>query len=277
VHFELLSRHRGFHELQHDVSEPLYVDGPVDAILHFASPASPVDFTRIPIPILKANAIGAWHTLGLARAKHARYLLASTSEVYGDPLVHPQPEGYLGNVNPVGIRGVYDESKRFAEAMAMAYHRTHGIDTRIARIFNTYGPRMRLDDGRVVPEFIRAALAGEPLRIHGDGSQTRSFCYVDDLVSGLLALLRIEPGERTPEPVNLGNPDEFTVNQLAALVLELTGSSSALVDAPMPPDDPKQRRPDITRAHRLLHWEPHVPLRDGLRHTIDSIRAAIHR
>jgi len=276
VNFELLEAHRGFTELQHDVSQPLFIDGVVDAVLHFASPASPVDFERIPIQILKANAIGAWHTLGLAKAKGARYLLASTSEAYGDPLVHPQPETYLGNVNPVGVRGVYDESKRFAEAMSMAYHRAHGIDTRIVRIFNTYGPRMRLDDGRVVPAFMKAALANEPLRIQGSGQQSRSFCYIDDLIEGIVRLLHAPQSDQTPWPVNLGNPDEFTVRQLATLILELTGSKSQLIDAPLPPDDPKQRRPDITRAHRLLGWEPHVPLHEGLQRTIDSLRHARH-
>ena len=272
ANLELLSRHAGFSVVRHDVSQPLYVDGAVDAILHLASPASPVDFTRIPIPILKANALGTWHTLGLAKAKGARYLLASTSEAYGDPLVHPQPETYLGNVNPVGIRGVYDESKRFAEAMAMAYHRTHGIDTRIARIFNTYGPRIRADDGRVVPAFIGAALRNEPLRLQGGGTTTRSFCYVDDLVDGLVALLALERSEDSPWPVNLGNPDEFTIRQLADLVLELTDATSELVDAPLPPDDPKQRRPDIARARTLLGWEPRVPLREGLERTIAWFR-----
>lgn len=276
VNFELLEAHMRFTELQHDVSQPLFIDGSVDAVLHLASPASPVDFTRIPIQILKANAIGAWHTLGLAKAKQARYLLASTSEAYGDPLVHPQPETYLGNVNPVGIRGVYDESKRFAEAMTMAYHRVHGIDTRIARIFNCYGPRMRLDDGRVVPEFVKAALANEPLRLQGGGMQTRSFCYIDDMVEGLFRLLQLPASDESPWPVNIGNPDEFTIRELAHLVLELTGSRSPMLDAPLPPDDPKQRRPDITRAHHLLEWIPHVPLREGLTHTIDAIRHA-HR
>jgi dTDP-glucose 4,6-dehydratase len=271
LNFELLKSHRGFSELQHDVSEPLFIDGAVDAVLHFASPASPVDFERIPIQILKANAIGAWHTLGLAKAKNSRYLLASTSEAYGDPLVHPQPETYLGNVNPVGVRGVYDESKRFAEAMTMAYHRAHGIDTRIARIFNTYGPRMRLDDGRVIPAFLAAALANEPLRLQGGGEQTRSFCYVDDLIEGIMRLLMLEPSGDTAMPVNLGNPDEFTIKELARLVLQLTGSSSQMQEAPLPPDDPKQRRPDITRAHRLLGWEPHVHLREGLERTIGSL------
>lgn len=269
---ELLQRSDAFSMVKQDVSETLFVDGTVDAILHFASPASPIDFPRIPIQILKANAVGTWHTLGLAKAKDARYLLASTSEAYGDPLVHPQPESYLGNVNPVGIRGVYDESKRFAEAMAMAYHRAHDMDTRIARIFNTYGPRMRLDDGRVVPAFLSAALAGEPLRLQGGGVTTRSFCYVDDLVDGLLALLMLDRAEDTAMPVNIGNPNEFTIRELAALVLELTNSSSEMVDAPLPPDDPMQRRPDITRARQLLNWEPRIELREGLTMTIEAFR-----
>lgn len=261
--------------LRHDVSEPLFLEDAVDAVLHLASPASPMDFTRIPIPILKANAIGSWHMLGLAKAKSARFLLTSTSEVYGDPLVHPQPETYLGNVNPVGIRGVYDESKRFAEAITMAYHRSHGIDTRIARIFNTYGPGMRTDDGRAVPAFIDAALKGKPLRLHGGGSTTRSFCYIDDMVDGLIALLDLPAGEESARPVNLGNPDEVSMKTLAELIVNLTGSSSELEDAPLPPDDPLQRMPDITRARTILGWEPKIDLEEGLIRTIEAARAGI--
>jgi dTDP-glucose 4,6-dehydratase len=269
---EMLAERPGFTALKHDVSEPLFVDGALDAVMHFASPASPIDFERIPIPILKANAVGAWHTLGVAKAKGARYVLASTSETYGDPLVHPQPETYWGNVNPVGIRGVYDEAKRFAEAMTMAYHRTHDLDTRIARIFNTYGPRMRPDDGRVVPAFIGAALAGDPLIVHGDGTQTRSFCFVDDLVEGIVRLLL---HDRVPEvhgPVNLGSDDEHQVRALAELIISLTGSDSTIETARLPADDPKQRRPDITRAGELLGWAPSTPLDAGLDITIDSFR-----
>ncbi len=249
--------------MHHDVSDFVHVPGPVDAVLHFASPASPADFDRIPIQILKVGSLGTHRTLGLAKEKGARYLLASTSEVYGDPLVHPQPETYWGNVNPIGPRGVYDEAKRFAEAMTMAYHRHHGVDVRIARIFNTYGPRMRPADGRVVSNFINQALAGEPITIHGDGKQTRSFCYVDDEVRGLLALL----GSDHVGPVNVGNPDEFTVLELAEKVLEVTGSSSELRFEPRPVDDPTQRRPDISLARELLGWEPEVDLDEGLRRT----------
>ena len=246
-----------------DVSNFVHVPGPVDAVLHFASPASPVDFARIPIQILKVGSRGTHNTLGLAKDKGARYLLASTSEVYGDPLVHPQPETYWGNVNPIGPRGVYDEAKRFAEAMVMAYHRHHGVDVRIVRIFNTYGPLMRPDDGRVVSNFIVQALAGTPLTVHGDGKQTRSFCYVEDEVRGLLALLDSDH----VGPVNIGNPYEFTVLELAEKVLALTGSSSELQFDPRPVDDPAQRRPDITLARSLLGWEPEVSLDEGLART----------
>ncbi len=246
-----------------DVSNFIHVPGPVDAVLHFASPASPADFERIPIQILKVGSRGTQHTLGLAKDKGARYFLASTSEVYGDPLVHPQPETYWGNVNPLGPRGVYDEDKRFAEAMTMAYHRHHGVDVRIVRIFNTYGPRMRPDDGRVVSNFIVQALAGDPITIHGDGTQTRSFCYVDDEVRGLLALLDSD----YVGPVNIGNPTEFTVLELAEKVLHLTGSSSGLRFDPRPVDDPAQRRPDLTLARSLLGWEPQVALDEGLART----------
>ena len=263
-----LEHHRGFQFIRHDVSTFIDVPGPVDGILHFASPASPIDYLEYPIPTLKVGALGTHNALGLAKAKGARFLLASTSEVYGDPLVHPQPESYWGNVNPVGPRGVYDEAKRFAEAMTMAYHRYHRLDTRIVRIFNTYGPRMRPRDGRVVSNFIVQALKGEPLTVYGDGSQTRSFCYVDDLIEGIVRLF--ERGDA--DPTNIGNPREFTVRQLADRVLALTGSRSPIVERPLPVGDPKVRQPDITRAKRLLGWEPQVPLEEGLRRTIAYFR-----
>ena len=252
----------------HDVSNYVHVSGPVDAVLHFASPASPADFERIPIPILKVGSRGTHHTLGLAKEKGARYLLASTSEVYGDPEVNPQPETYWGNVNPIGPRGVYDEAKRFAEAMTMAYHRHHGVDVRIVRIFNTFGPRVRPDDGRAVSNFLVQALAGKPITVYGDGTQTRSFCYVDDEVRGIMALL--DAGH--VGPVNIGNPDEYTIRELAEAALRITGSSSELVFCPLPVDDPTRRRPDITLARRLLGWEPHVPLEEGLARTADWFR-----
>jgi len=251
--------------VQADVSDGLDVGGAVDAVLHLASPASPVDFGRIPVEILRVGSEGTRNTLELARAKGARYFLASTSEVYGDPLVHPQPETYWGNVNPNGPRSVYDEAKRFAEAMAMAYHRHHGVDVRIVRIFNTYGPRMRPDDGRVVSNFLVQALAGDPLTVHGDGKQTRSFCYVDDEVRGLLALLDSDH----VGPVNIGNPDEFTVLELAEKVLALTGSPAELRFDPRPVDDPAQRRPDLTLARSLLGWEPRIGLDEGLARTAE--------
>ncbi len=251
-----------------DVSESVPVSGTVDAVLHFASPASPVDFDRIPIEILKVGSLATHNTLELAMAKGARYMLASTSEVYGDPLVHPQAETYWGNVNPIGPRSVYDEAKRFAEAMTMAYHRHHGLDVRIVRIFNTYGPYMRADDGRVVSNFLVQALAGKPLTIHGDGSQTRSFCYVADEVRGLLALLDSDH----VGPVNIGNPNEFTVLQLAEKVLRLTASSSELRFDPRPVDDPAQRRPDLTLARAVLGWEPEVGLDEGLARTAEWFR-----
>ncbi len=260
-----LERHAAFTLVRQDVSQYIHVDGPLDAVFHFASPASPIDYLKFPIQTLKVGALGTHNALGLAKAKGARFFLASTSEVYGDPQVHPQPEDYWGHVNPIGPRGVYDEAKRFAEAMTMAYHRYHGVDTRIVRIFNTYGPRMRPNDGRVVSNFIVQALAGEPLTVYGDGSQTRSFCYVDDLIEGIIRLF--ERGGA--DPVNIGNPREFTVRELADLVLRLTGSRSQVVCRPLPTDDPKQRRPDIGQAKRLLGWEPKVPLEDGLRRTID--------
>ncbi|HTT67919.1 MAG TPA: UDP-glucuronic acid decarboxylase family protein [Gemmatimonadales bacterium] len=260
------NRHFAFHE--HNVTNFIYVDGPLDGVLHFASPASPRDYLELPIQTLKVGSLGTHKALGLAKAKGARFLLASTSEVYGDPLVHPQPEGYWGNVNPVGPRGVYDEAKRFAEAMTMAYHRYHGLDTRIARIFNTYGPRMRVRDGRVVSNFVVQALKAEPITIYGDGSQTRSFCYVDDLVDGIVRLF--ERG--AAEPTNIGNPREYRVLELAELVIRLTGSRSAIVREPLPEDDPKVRQPDIARARSLLGWEPKIGLEDGLGRTIAYLR-----
>jgi dTDP-glucose 4,6-dehydratase len=260
-----ISGHPGFTFVHSDVSNFVHVPGAVDAVLHFASPASPADFDRIPIQILKVGSRGTLNTLGLAKDKGARYFLASTSEVYGDPLVHPQPETYWGNVNPLGPRGVYDEAKRFAEALTMAYHRYHGVDVRIVRIFNTFGPRMRPDDGRVVSNFIVQALAGKPLTVHGDGKQTRSFCYVDDEVRGLIALLDSD----YVGPVNIGNPTEFTVLELAEKVLSVTGSSSEVRFDPRPVDDPAQRRPDLTLARSLLGWEPQVSLEEGLTRTAE--------
>jgi len=261
-----------FRFIKHDVTNYIYIDGPLDAILHFASPASPVDYLRLPIQTLKVGALGTHKTLGLAKAKGARFLLASTSEVYGDPLVHPQPESYWGNVNPVGRRGVYDEAKRFAEAMTMAYHRYHGIDTRIVRIFNTFGPRMRLDDGRAVPNFIKQALQGKPITIYGDGSQTRSLIYISDEVEGIYRLLMSE----VTDPVNIGNPNEMTIRALAELIRDLTGSKSPLTYRPLPEDDPKVRRPDITRAKKLLNWSPQVPIEEGLQVTIDDFRRRLN-
>jgi dTDP-glucose 4,6-dehydratase len=254
-----------FEFVPHNVSTYVHVPGPVEAVLHFASPASPRDYLEHPIKTLKVGSLGTHNTLGLAKDKGARYLLASTSEVYGDPNVHPQTEDYWGHVNPVGPRGVYDEAKRFAEAMAMAYYRSHGVNVHIARIFNTYGPNMRPRDGRVVSNFLTQALEGKPITVYGDGSQTRSFAYVDDEVAGLLALLDSD----CVGPVNIGNPDEFTVLELAELVIELTGSSSEIVFEPLPVDDPRQRRPDISLARRVLGWEPRVPLREGLARTAE--------
>jgi dTDP-glucose 4,6-dehydratase len=254
-----------FEYVEHDVTAHIDVAGELEEVYHFASPASPVDFGRIPIPILKVGAMGTHNTLGLARARGARFMLASTSEVYGDPLVHPQHEGYWGNVDPIGPRGVYDEAKRFAEAMTMAYHRHHGVDTRIVRIFNTYGPRMRPDDGRMVPNFIRQALAGEPLTIYGEGSQTRSLQYVDDLVEGVVRLMRSDE----TRPVNIGNPVEHTVREIAELIVEISGNRSSFVYEPLPEDDPRQRRPDTTRAREALGWEPRTPAREGLKRTLE--------
>jgi dTDP-glucose 4,6-dehydratase len=259
----------GFEFIRHNISTFTFVAGPVDGVLHFASPASPVDYLEHPIPTLKVGALGTHNALGLAKAKDARFFLASTSEVYGDPLVHPQTEEYWGNVNPIGPRGVYDEAKRFAEAMTMAYHRFHGMDTRIVRIFNTYGPRMRPRDGRVVSNFIVQALCGEPLTLYGDGTQTRSFCYVDDEIDGIYRLFF----GGNAEPTNIGNPDEYTVSQLAELVIEMTGSRSPIEYRSLPTDDPKVRRPDITRAKTQLGWEPRVGLREGVSRTIDYFRS----
>ncbi len=263
-----LTGHKRFAFFEHNVTQFVFLDGAVDGVFHFASPASPRDYLEMPIQTLKVGSLGTHKTLGLALAKRARYLLASTSEVYGDPTIHPQPETYWGNVNPVGPRGVYDEAKRFAEAMTMAYHRYHGVDTRIVRIFNTYGPRMRALDGRVVSNFIVQALRGEPITIYGDGAQTRSFCYVDDLIDGIVRLF--ERGSH--EPTNIGNPGEFTVRQLAEKVIALTGSKSVIVQEPLPEDDPRQRKPDITRATGELGWEPKVALEQGLVRTIAYFR-----
>ena len=259
----------GFTFVEHDVSTYLWVPGPVDAVMHLASPASPKDYLEMPIQTLKVGSLGTHNGLGLSRAKGAKFFLASTSEVYGDPQVHPQTEEYWGHVNPVGPRGVYDEAKRFAEAMTMAYHRHHGLEVRIVRIFNTYGVRMRPEDGRVISNFVMQALRGEPITIYGDGTQTRSFCYVDDEVRGFLALL---DSDQTG-PINIGNPGEFTIRELADLVIELTGSSSEIVHEPLPVDDPMQRKPDITKARELLGWEPSIDLREGLRRTIEHFAA----
>jgi dTDP-glucose 4,6-dehydratase len=255
-----------FQFLQADIVEPYFVDQPVDVVYHAASPASPIDYLRLPLHTLKVGSHGTHHSLGLAKAHRARFLLFSTSEVYGDPQVHPQPEDYWGHVNPIGPRGVYDEAKRYAEALTMAYHRQQGVDTGIVRIFNTYGARMRPHDGRAIPTFLRQALSEKPVTVFGDGSQTRSFCYVDDLVRGIIALA--ESGEH--QPVNIGNPAEFTLLELAEAVIEVTGSRSEILHEALPADDPKVRRPDITRARDLLGWEPEVDLRDGLRRTIDE-------
>ena len=258
--------------IKHDVTNYIYVEGPLDAILHFASPASPIDYLELPIQTLKVGALGTHKALGLAMAKKARFLLASTSEVYGDPLRHPQQEDYWGNVNPIGPRGVYDEAKRFAEALTMAYHRAHGVETRIVRIFNTYGPRMRLDDGRVVPNFVGQALRSEPLTVYGDGSQTRSFCYVDDLIEGIYRLLLSDE----VEPVNVGNPAEMTILDFAHLVNRLTGNKAGIVyEDYRIPDDPQVRQPDISKARRVLNWEPQVDLEEGLQKTIEWFRKRV--
>ena len=261
----------GFEFMEHDVTKYIEVDGDVDAILHFASPASPIDYLELPIQTLKVGSLGTHNALGLAKAKDARFLLASTSECYGDPLVHPQTEEYWGNVNPVGPRGVYDEAKRFSEAMTMGYHRYHGLATRIVRIFNTYGPRMRLNDGRALPAFMSQGLRGEPLTVFGDGSQTRSFCFVDDLVEGLWRLLHSDYAY----PVNIGNPREMSIREFAERVVELTGSRSELTYHELPEDDPKVRQPDITKARALLDWEPKVSLEEGLVRTLDWFRPRV--
>jgi len=260
-----------FRFIHHDVTEYMFVDGDLDAILHFASPASPVDYLRYPIQTLKVGSLGTHKALGLAKANKARFLLGSTSEVYGDPLTHPQEESYWGNVNPVGIRGVYDEAKRFAEAMTMAYHRYHGLETRIVRIFNTYGPRMRIEDGRAIPAFMSQALRGEDLTVFGDGSQTRSVCYVDDLVEGIYRLLLSDESD----PVNIGNPDELSMLDLAKEILEISGSKSKISYKDLPQDDPKVRQPDITRARAILKWEPSVQRREGLIKTLDYFTQAL--
>ncbi len=258
--------------VKHDVTNYIYVEGRLDAVLHFASPASPIDYLQLPIQTLKVGALGTHKALGLAKEKKARFLLASTSEVYGDPLVHPQVESYAGNVDPIGPRGVYDEAKRFAEAMTMAYHRYHGVDTRIVRIFNTYGPRMRLNDGRVVPNFVAQAIAGQPLTVYGDGSQTRSFCYVSDLVDGIYRLLLSDEHE----PVNIGNPHEMSVLEFAQLINRITGNPAGLVlQDKRIQGDPQTRRPDIGKARRVLNWEPKVAVEDGLRQTIDYFRKVV--
>ncbi len=257
--------------IKHDVTNFIYVDGDLDYVLHFASPASPIDYLKYPIQTLKVGALGTHKALGLAKAKKARFFLASTSEVYGDPLVHPQHESYWGNVNPVGMRGVYDEAKRFAEAMTMAYQRYHGVETRIIRIFNTYGPRMRLDDGRALPTFMSQALRGEPLPVYGDGSQTRSFCYVDDLVEGIYRLLLSD----YPDPCNIGNPDEITILDFAREIIDLTGSSSRIDFEQLPADDPKIRQPDITTAREVLGWTPQIDRREGLRRTLEFVRRKV--
>ena len=271
ANIEHLAGRDGFLFIKHDVTNYIYIDGELDAILHFASPASPIDYLELPIQTLKVGALGTHKALGLALAKNARFLLASTSEVYGDPLVHPQQEDYWGNVNPIGPRGVYDEAKRFAEAMTMAYHRSHNVDTRIVRIFNTYGPRMRLNDGRVVPNFVGQALRGEPLTVYGDGSQTRSFCYVGDLIRGIYLLLMSD----VIEPVNIGNPCEMTISAFAETINRVTGNEAGTACEPLPTDDPKVRRPDITRARTLLAWEPVIELETGLSRTIEWFNSKI--
>ncbi len=262
---------RDFSFIKHDVTNYIYIDGPVDFVLHWASPASPIDYLELPIPTLKVGALGTHKALGLAKAKAARFVLASTSEVYGDPLEHPQKETYWGHVNPVGPRGVYDEAKRFAEAMTMAYHRYHGVDTKIVRIFNTYGPRMRVNDGRAVPAFMSQALRNEDVTVFGDGTQTRSFTYITDLVDGIIRLMLSSEND----PINIGNPREMTIAEIADTIIRMTGSTSQVVYKPLPTDDPKQRRPDITRARTLLQWEPKVALEQGLVKTIEYFRTKV--
>ncbi len=260
-----------FRFIRHNVTSYIFLNEEVDFVFHFASPASPIDYLEHPIPTLKVGALGTHNALGLAKAKNARFLLASTSEVYGDPLIHPQNESYWGNVNPIGPRGVYDEAKRFAEAITMAYHRSHGVDTKIVRIFNTYGPRMRLYDGRVVPAFIGQALRGAPLTLFGDGSQTRSFCYVSDLIDGIFRLMM----SGTHDPVNIGNPREMTIREFAGHIIRITGAKSPIIEKPLPEDDPKVRQPDISRARELLGWEPRVPFEEGIVKTIDFFRGRV--
>ena len=264
-------RDRDFQFIRHDVTNFIDVDGPVDYVLHWASPASPIDYLELPIPTLKVGALGTHKALGLAKAKKATFLLASTSEVYGDPLEHPQTESYWGNVNPIGPRGVYDEAKRFAEAMTVAYRRYHGVNTKIVRIFNTYGPRMRVNDGRAVPAFMSQALRNEDVTVFGDGRQTRSFCYVSDLVAGIVKLMEAPVND----PVNIGNPQELTIEQIARKIIEMTGSKSRIIYKPLPEDDPKVRQPDITRARTLLGWEPKVTLEEGLSKTVDYFRQKV--
>jgi dTDP-glucose 4,6-dehydratase len=264
-------RERDFQFIRHDVTHYIDVEGPVDFVLHWASPASPIDYLELPIPTLKVGALGTHKALGLAKAKRATFVIASTSEVYGDPLEHPQKETYWGNVNPIGPRGVYDEAKRFAEAMTVAYRRYHGVDTKIVRIFNTYGPRMRVNDGRAVPAFMSQALRNEDVTVFGDGTQTRSFCYVSDLVDGIIRLMHAPVND----PVNIGNPQELTIEQIARLIIKMTGSKSQVVYKPLPEDDPKVRQPDITRASTLLGWEPKVSLEDGLGATIEYFRQRV--
>ena len=259
--------------IKHNVSEYIYIEGEIDNVLHFASPASPLDYLKLPIQTLKVGSLGTLNAIGVAKDKKARFLLASTSEVYGDPLVHPQPEDYWGNVNPVGPRGVYDEAKRFAEAMVMAYHRSHGVDTRIVRIFNTYGSRMRINDGRALPAFISQALNGEDLTVFGDGSQTRSFCYISDLVEGIYRLLVSD----VTDPVNIGNPTEIKLIDVAKEIVEMTGSKSKIIFKPLPIDDPKCRQPDITKAEKLLSWAPEVSRTDGLKKTIEYFRSVLQK
>ena len=264
-------RNRDFEFIKHDVTNYIYIEGPVHYVLHWASPASPIDYLELPIPTLKVGALGTHKALGLAKEKNAKFVIASTSEVYGDPLEHPQKESYWGNVNPIGPRGVYDEAKRFAEAMTVAYHRYHGLDTKIVRIFNTYGPRMRIRDGRAVPAFISQALRNEDVTVFGDGRQTRSFCYVSDLVDGIIRLMLSDLND----PVNIGNPTEMTIEEIARVIIEMTGSTSKIVHKPLPEDDPKVRKPDITRARTLLGWEPKVDLRTGLTSTIEYFRTKV--
>jgi dTDP-glucose 4,6-dehydratase len=264
-------RNRDFEFIKHDVTNYIYISGPVHYVLHWASPASPIDYLELPIPTLKVGALGTHKALGLAKDKGAKFVIASTSEVYGDPLEHPQKETYWGNVNPIGPRGVYDEAKRFAEAITVAYHRYHGLDTKIVRIFNTYGPRMRIRDGRAVPAFISQALHDEDVTVFGDGRQTRSFCYISDLVDGIIRLML----SNTNEPVNIGNPAEMTIEEIAKVIIEMTGSKSRIVHKPLPEDDPKVRRPDITRARTWLGWEPKVDLRAGLTSTIEYFRTKV--